>query len=86
MKVRATQPGMSVRLLINGQPVFVTQVRAIEVDMENMEVAQQVRYMIELGWLEEVKEEKVIDSGRVEQAKRVKAVKREESKSGNVGG
>ena len=69
MKVRATQSGMSVRLLINGQPVFVTQTRVIDVDMENKEVAQQVRYMMEMGWLEEVKEEQV---------KRTKVVRKEE--------
>jgi hypothetical protein len=55
MKVKATKEGVMVRLIVNGMPVFVTNV-PYEVDENNPEVMEQVEAMMKLGWLVEVKE------------------------------
>jgi hypothetical protein len=58
MKIKAAKDGVMVRLIVNGIPMFVTNV-SVEVDEDNPEVMEQVETMVKLGWLVEVKEEKV---------------------------
>jgi hypothetical protein len=66
MKVKAAKEGVMVRLIVNGMPVFITNV-PYEVDENNPEVMGQVDAMVKLGWLEvvqEVGEEEVKVRGR----------------------
>jgi len=55
MKVKAAKEGVMVRLIVNGMPVFVSNV-PVEVDENNLEVMEQVETMVKLGWLEVVQE------------------------------
>jgi hypothetical protein len=55
MKVKAAKEGVMVRLIVNGMPVFITNV-PYEVDENNPEVMEQVETMVKLGWLEVVQE------------------------------
>jgi hypothetical protein len=61
MKVRAAKEGVMVRLIVNGMPVFITNV-PYEVDENNPEVMEQVETMVKLGWLEIVQE---VEEGEV---------------------
>jgi len=56
MKIKATKDGVMVRLVINGMPMFITNV-PVEVDENNPEVMEQVETMVKLGWLEVVQEQ-----------------------------
>jgi len=58
MKVKAAKDGVMVRLVVNGMPLFVTS-NPVDIDEANPEVMEQVDAMMKLGWLVEVKEEKV---------------------------
>jgi hypothetical protein len=57
MKVKVAKEGVMVRLIVNGMPIFVTDM-PYEVDENNLEVMEQVETMMKLGWLVEVKEER----------------------------
>jgi len=61
MKVKAAKEGVMVRLIVNGMPVFITNV-PYEVDENNPEVMEQVETMVKLGWLEIVQE---VEEGEV---------------------
>jgi len=58
MKIKAAKDGVMVRLVVNGMPLFVTN-QPVDVDDNNLEVMEQVNAMMKLGWLIEVKEDKV---------------------------
>jgi hypothetical protein len=58
MKIKAAKDGVMVRLVVNGMPLFVTN-QPVDVDDNNLEVMEQVNVMMKLGWLIEVKEDKV---------------------------
>jgi hypothetical protein len=62
MKIKAAKDGVMVRLVVNGMPMFVTN-SPVDVDENNPEVMGQVDAMMKLGWLVEVKEEKVQAKG-----------------------
>jgi hypothetical protein len=66
MKVKAVKEGVMVRLIVNGIPMFVSNV-PVEVDENNTEVMEQVDTMVKLGWLEVVQE--VVQEVRREEAK-----------------
>jgi len=76
MKVKAAKDGVMVRLVINGMPLFVTDV-PVDVDEGNLEVMEQVNSMMKLGWLVEVKEEVNIKSEEVSKRSSGRGVKRE---------
>jgi hypothetical protein len=65
MKIKAAKDGVMVRLIVNGMPMFITNV-PVEVDENNPEVMEQVETMMKLGWLEVVREVKeAVEEGEV---------------------
>jgi len=65
MKIKAAKDGVMVRLIVNGMPMFVTNV-PVEVDENNPEVMEQVETMVKLGWLEVVREvNEAVEGGEV---------------------
>jgi len=78
MKIKAAKDGVMVRLVVNGMPLFVTN-QPVDVDDNNLEVMEQVNAMMKLGWLIEVKEDKVQMKTKEANKKNVEGVQ-EESK------
>jgi hypothetical protein len=65
MKIKAAKDEVMVRLIVNGMPMFITNV-PVEVDENNPEVMEQVETMVKLGWLEVVREVKeAVEEGEV---------------------
>jgi urease accessory protein UreH len=56
MKVKSARDDAMVRLVVGGNPVFVTNV-PVEIDESDEEAMNQVNSMISLGWLVRVEEE-----------------------------
>jgi len=73
MKVKSARDDAMVRLVIGGNPVFVTNV-PVEIDENDAEAMDQVNSMISLGWLvkvveeakEEAQDEKVVEEAKEE--------------------
>jgi urease accessory protein UreH len=77
MKVKSARDDAMVRLVVGGNPVFVTNV-PMEIDESDEDAMNQVNSMISLGWLVRVQEEVKEDVQEEKVQEEVKEEVREE--------